>query len=82
MKFNFKNSCTVHNTIKFVKKTLLEKYVIDESNNINKEEIQVNIWPNLEKDIEGQTFKITKKIFSLDDESQHIVEFREKARKE
>ena len=35
-----------------------------------------------EKDIEGQTFKITKKIFSLDDESQHIVEFREKAGKE
>ena len=48
-KFNFKNSCTVYNTIKFVKKTLLEKYVIDESNSINKEEIQVNIWPNLEK---------------------------------
>ena len=39
----------MYNTIKFVKKTLLEKYVIDESNSINKEEIQVNIWPNLEK---------------------------------
>ena len=35
-----------------------------------------------EKEIEGQTYKITKKIFSLDDESQHIVEFREKAEKE
>jgi len=35
-----------------------------------------------EKEIEGETYKITKKIFSLDDESQHIVEFREKAEKE
>ena len=35
-----------------------------------------------EKEIGGETYKITKKIFSLDDESQHIVEFREKAEKE
>ena len=35
-----------------------------------------------EKEIEGQTFKITKKIFSLDDDTQHIVEFREKNQKE
>ena len=35
-----------------------------------------------EKEIDGQIFKITKKIFSLDDDSQHIVEFREKSDKE
>ena len=35
-----------------------------------------------EKEIEGQTVKITKKIFSLDDDTQHIVEFREKNQKE
>ena len=35
-----------------------------------------------EKEIDWQIFKITKKIFSLDDDSQHIVEFREKSDKE
>ena len=35
-----------------------------------------------EKEIEGQIVKITKKIFSLDDDTQHIVEFREKNEKE
>ena len=35
-----------------------------------------------EKEIDGQDFKITKKIFTLDDESQHMVEFREAVDKE
>ena len=35
-----------------------------------------------EKEIEGQIVKITKKIFSLDDDTQHIVEFRGKNEKE
>jgi len=35
-----------------------------------------------EKEIDGEDYKITKKIFTLDDESQHIVEFRERAEKE
>ena len=48
-KFNFKTSCMVFNTIKLVKKTLLKKYVINESNKTNKKEIQRNIWPNLKK---------------------------------
>ena len=35
-----------------------------------------------EREIDGEDYKITKKIFTLDDESQHIVEFRERAEKE
>ena len=35
-----------------------------------------------EKEIDGEDYKITKKIFTLDDESQHMVEFREKSEKE
>ena len=35
-----------------------------------------------EREIDGEDYKITKKIFTLDDESEHIVEFREKAEKE
>ena len=35
-----------------------------------------------EKEIDGKIFKITKKIFNLDDESQHIVELRESVEKE
>ena len=53
-KFNFKTSCTVYNTIKLVKQTLLKKYVIYESNVTNKEEIQTNIWPNLKKIIKKE----------------------------
>ena len=53
-KFNFKTSCTIHNTIKLVKQTLLEKYVIYESNVTNQEEIQTNIWPNLKKIIKKE----------------------------
>ena len=65
-KFNFKTSCTVYNTIKLVKQTLLKKYVIYESNVTNQEEIQSNIWPNLKKIIkkeEEENQKINKKIF-------------------
>ena len=65
-KFNFKTSCTVYNTIKLVKKTLLKKYVIYESNVTNQEEIQSNIWPNLKKIIkkeDEENQKINKKIF-------------------
>lgn len=53
-KFNFKTSCTIYNTIKLVKQTLLEKYVIYESNVTNQEEIQTNIWPNLKKIIKKE----------------------------
>ena len=53
-KFNFKTSCTVYNTIKLVKKTLLKKYVINESNKTNQKEIQRNIWPNLKKIIKKE----------------------------
>lgn len=35
-----------------------------------------------EREIDGEDYKITKKIFTLDDESQHVVEFRERAEKE
>ncbi len=35
-----------------------------------------------EREIDGEDYKITKKIFTLDDESQHMVEFRERAEKE
>ena len=65
-KFNFKTSCTVYNTIKLVKQTLLKKYVIYESNVTNQEEIQNNIWPNLKKIIkkeDEENQKINKKIF-------------------
>ena len=65
-KFNFKTSCTVYNTIKLVKQTLLKKYVIYESNVTNQEEIQSNIWPNLKKIIkkeDEENQKINKKIF-------------------
>ena len=53
-KFNFKTSCKIYNTIKLVKQTLLEKYVIYESNVTNQEEIQTNIWPNLKKIIKKE----------------------------
>ena len=65
-KFNFKTSCTVYNTIKLVKQTLLKKYVIYESNVTNQEEIQSNIWPNLKKIIKKEDEEneiINKKIF-------------------
>ena len=65
-KFNFKTSCTIYNTIKLVKQTLLKKYVIYESNVTNQEEIQSNIWPNLKKIIkkeDEENQKINKKIF-------------------
>ena len=65
-KFNFKTSCTVYNTIKLVKQTLLKKYVIYESNVTNQEEIQSNIWPNLKKIIkkeDEENQKINEKIF-------------------
>ena len=45
--FDFTTSGTVLNTIKVVKKTLLEKTIINESNLTNKNEIQNNIWPHL-----------------------------------
>ena len=64
--FNFKTSCTVYNTIKLVKQTLLKKYVIYESNVTNQEEIQSNIWPNLKKIIKKEDEEneiINKKIF-------------------
>jgi hypothetical protein len=53
-KFNFKTSCTVYNTIKLVKKTLIKKLVINESNKTNQKEIQRNIWPNLKKIIKKE----------------------------
>ena len=65
-KFNFKTSCTIYNTIKLVKQTLLKKYVIYESNVTNQEEIQTNIWPNLKKIIikeDEENQKINLEIF-------------------
>ena len=56
-KFNFKTSCRVNNTIKLVKDTLIKKYVVNESNITNKEEIQKNIWPNLKKIIKREDKK-------------------------
>ena len=53
-KFNFKTRYTDYNTIKLVKKTLLKKYVINESNKTNQKEIQRNIWPNLKKIIKKE----------------------------
>ena len=52
--FNFTTSGTVLNTIKVVKKTLLEKTIINESNLTNKNEIQNNIWPHLKEVIKNE----------------------------
>ena len=45
-KFEFKTSATVLNTIKLVKKTLLEKTIMSQYYSTNKKELE-NIWPNL-----------------------------------
>jgi hypothetical protein len=55
--FDFITTCAIYNTIKIVKKTLLEKTIIHESNKTNKEEIQINIWPNLKTLIEKEDIK-------------------------
>ena len=65
-KFEFITSCTIYNTIKLVKKTLLEKTIIKESYSTNKTEIQINIWPNIKTVIENEDKKnqeIANKIF-------------------
>jgi len=46
-KFEFKTNATVLNTIKLVKKTLLEKTIMSQSYCTNKKELEKNIWPNL-----------------------------------
>ena len=43
--FEFITSAKILNTIKLVKKTLLAKTIINESNQTNKNEIENNIWP-------------------------------------
>jgi hypothetical protein len=45
-KFEFKTNATVLNTIKLVKKTLLEKTIMSQYYSTNKKELE-NIWPNL-----------------------------------
>ena len=55
--FEFITTGTIYNTIKLVKKTLLEKTIINESNSTNKTELQINIWPNLKAIIEKENLK-------------------------
>ena len=53
-KFEFKTSAIVLNTIKLVKKTLLEKTIMSQSYCTNKKELGNNIWPNLKTVIEKE----------------------------
>ena len=53
-KFIFKTSGTILNTIKLVKKTLLEQTIINESNLTNKKEIQNNTWPYLKEVLKNE----------------------------
>ena len=65
-KFEFKTSGIILNTIKLVKKTLLERTIIDESNKTNKAEIQNNIWPyfkNVIKNEDNKNYENIQKIF-------------------
>ena len=59
-KFVFKTSGKIFNTIKLVKETLLKKTIRNESNNTNKEELQINTWPPLKSVIESEDQKNQK----------------------
>ena len=59
-KFIFKSSGQIFNTIKIVKETLLKKTIRNESNNTNKEELQVNTWSPLKNVIESEDKKNQK----------------------
>ena len=59
-KFAFKTSGKIFNTIKFVKETLLKKAIRNESNNTNKEELQVNTWSPLKNVIDSEDKKNQK----------------------
>ena len=59
-KFIFKTSGKIFNTIKFVKETLLKKTIRHESNNTNKEELQVNTWSPLKNVIDSEDKKNQK----------------------
>ena len=56
-KFIFKTRGQIFNTIKFVKETLLKNTIRNESNNTNKEELQVNTWSPLKNVIESENKK-------------------------
>ena len=59
-KFFFKTRGHIFNTIKFVKETLLKNTIRNESNNTNKEELQVNTWSPLKNVIESEDKKNQK----------------------
>ena len=61
-KFIFKTSGQIFNTIKFIKETLLKKTIRNESNNTNKDELQINTWPPLKSVIESEDQKNQKKV--------------------
>ena len=56
-KFIFKTKSQIYNTLRFIKDTLLKKTIRNESNNTNKEEIQVNTWSPLKNVIESEDKK-------------------------
>ena len=59
-KFIFKTRGQIYNTLRFIKDTLLKKTIRNESNNTNKEEIQVNTWSPLKNVIESEDKKNQK----------------------
>ena len=65
-KFIFKTSGQIYNTIEFIKETLLKNTIRDESNSVNKEELQINTWPPLKSVIDSEDKKnqeIVKQIY-------------------
>ncbi len=59
-KFIFKTRGQIYNTLRFIKETLLKKTIRSESNNTNKEELQVNTWSPLKSVIESEDKKNQK----------------------
>ena len=59
-KFIFKTRGQIYNTLRFIKDTLLKKTIRNESNNTNKEELQVNTWSPLKNVIESEDKKNQK----------------------
>ena len=59
-RFIFKTRGQIYNTLRFIKETLLKKTIRSESNNTNKEELQVNTWSPLKSVIESEDKKNQK----------------------
>lgn len=61
-KFTFKTSGQIFNTLRFIKKTLLQNTIRTESNSTNKEELQINTWPPLKAVIDSEDKKNQEKV--------------------